>query len=97
MLELGRWWGSDSRTRTQEEIDIVASGEPKGSMIFAECKWTNEPVGEAVLEKLRSRSALFRCERPYWYLFAKRGFTEGCKAAARELGNVRLVPFSEMF
>ena len=40
--ELGRWWGTNPKTRTQEEIDIM--GTDKDSALFGECKWTNDKV-----------------------------------------------------
>ena len=55
--DLGRWWGTNSKTRTQEEIDIM--GTDKDVALFAECKWTNEKVDLGVLETLVERSSLF--------------------------------------
>ena len=39
--ELGRWWGTDPRTRSQTEIDIMAE-QDRQAALFGECKWTNE-------------------------------------------------------
>lgn len=92
--DLGRWWGTNPKTRTQEEIDIM--GTDKDSALFAECKWTNERVDLGVLETLAERSGQFRYKNKYLYLFAKTGFTKGCVEKAAELGNVTLVKFEDM-
>lgn len=92
---LGRWWGTDPSTHSQEEIDIVASDD--ADMIFAECKWKNELTDKDVLEKLLHRSNLIRCNNKYLYLFSKSGFTDKCTALADSLGNVILVKYEDMF
>lgn len=92
--DLGRWWGTNPKTRTQEEIDIM--GTDKDSALFAECKWTNEKVDLSVLETLAERSGQFRYRNKHLYLFAKTGFTKGCIEKAAEMGNVTLVKFEDM-
>lgn len=92
---LGRWWGTNSKTRKQEEIDIMGV-EDNDTALFAECKWTNEKTDLAVLEKLLERSHLFHYKKKFFYLFAKSGFSAGCIRKATEMGNVRLVLYKEM-
>ena len=92
--ELGRWWGTNPKTRTQEEIDIM--GTDKDSAHFGECKWTNDKVDLGVLETLVERSSLFHFKRTHFYLFSKSGFTKGCIDRAAELGNVSLVSYGDM-
>lgn len=92
--ELGRWWGANPKTRTQEEIDIM--GTDKDSALFGECKWTNDKVDLGVLETLVERSSLFHFGKTHFYLFSKSGFTKGCIDKAAELGNVSLVSYGDM-
>ncbi len=92
--DLGRWWGTNHKTRVQEEIDIVASNSNEA--LFTECKWTNEKVDLNVLKTLISRSELFPYKNKYFYLFAKTGFTKGCIDEAKKMGNVKLVSYSEI-
>ncbi len=92
--DLGRWWGTNPKTRTQEEIDIM--GTDRDSALFAECKWTNEKVDLSVLETLVERSNLFHYKQKHFYLFAKTDFTKGCMDKAAEMGNVTLVAYSDM-
>ena len=92
--DLGRWWGANPKTKSQEEIDIM--GTDKDTALFAECKWTNEKVDLGVLETLVERSTLFNYKRTHFYLFAKAGFTKGCIDRANEMGNVTLVTYGDM-
>ena len=92
--DLGRWWGANPKTKSQEEIDIM--GTDKDTALFAECKWTNEKVDLGVLETLVERSTLFNYKRTHFYLFAKAGFTKGCIDRANEMGNVTLVTYEDM-
>lgn len=93
--ELGRWWGTDPATRKQTEIDIMGE-QDKNTVLFGECKWTNEKVDVSVLETLERRSQMFRYDTIWLYLFAKNGFTKGCVDAADKMGNVRLVVYRDI-
>ncbi len=92
--DIGRWWGTNPKTKSQEEIDIM--GTDKDSVLFAECKWTNAKVDIGVLETLVERSKLFHYADKYYYLFAKTDFTKTCIDKAKEMGNVTLVCYKEM-
>ncbi len=92
---LGRWWGPNPKTKSQEEIDIM--GTDHDSALFAECKWINELVDSEILETLLNRGNLFSYKHKYFYLFSKRGFTKSCIAQAKEHSSVTLVKLDEMF
>lgn len=93
--DIGRWWGTNPKTRKQEKIDIVGF-ENKATALFAECKWTNEKVDTGVLDKLLEQSNLFNHTARYYYLFSKSGFTQGCAEKALKLGNIKLVEYEEI-
>lgn len=59
--DIGRWWGTNKKTRQQEEIDIMGV-QDKTTALFGECKWTNEKVDLAVLEKLIERSEFIQLQ-----------------------------------
>lgn len=92
--DIGRWWGTNSKTKSQEEIDIV--GTAGDSALFGECKWTNEKIGTGILETLVERSNLFTYKKKHFYLFAKNGFTKGCTDKSAEMDNVTLVAYADM-
>ncbi len=92
--DIGRWWGTNPKTKSQEEIDIM--GVDKDSALFAECKWTNAKVDIGVLETLVERSELFYHKDKHYYLFAKADFTKACIDKANEMGNVTLVKYADI-
>ncbi|MCL1815972.1 MAG: ATP-binding protein [Clostridiales bacterium] len=93
--DLGRWWGNDPLNKQEAEIDIMGT-DGATSALFAECKWTNEPVNVGVLNTLYQRSQLFHYKSVQLYLFAKTGFTKGCIEKAQELGNVHMVDLAQI-
>ena len=95
-VNVGRWWGTDSRTHTQEEIDLIADEGNQSLALFAECKWRNEQVGVDVLDTLVYRSELLRYQEKRYMIFAKNGFTSGCYEKATSMPNVQLIAFDEM-
>jgi AAA+ ATPase superfamily predicted ATPase len=73
--DVGRWWYGE------DEIDIVGLAPDADRILFAECKWTSEPVGPALVSQLREKA-----ERVRWgpdtrdeefALFSKSGFVDG--------------------
>ena len=94
--EAGRWWGTDKRTKSQVEIDILAQ-KGNEATIFCECKWRNELVDVDVLDSSQEKSGLFPHLCKYWYVFSKSGFTKHCKLSAKKVANVRLIKFGEMW
>ena len=82
---IGRWWGTNPNTKTQEEVDILADAD--GRAIFGECKWTNADVGLDVPEKLREKSMLFsKYSKKDYILFSKSGFSKSVKDYATKTG-----------
>ena len=92
---LGRWWGSAPRKKSEAEIDIVAS-DGEHSLLFCECKWTNEPVDVSVLETLVERSFLLTTTNRHYIVFSKSGFMERGQELAGDIGRVHLVTFADM-
>ncbi|NLM71514.1 MAG: ATP-binding protein [Synergistaceae bacterium] len=97
LKEIGRWWGTDPGTRTQEEIDIVGVSHDGSRALFAECKYTSKQVGLDVFERLRRRSQLLRVAgEPFYMLFAKSGFSAQLRREG-SIGNVRLVTLKDLY
>lgn len=94
LLKLGKWWGTDARTKQQEEIDIVGLGSEGG--IFCECKYRNELVGIGVLNKLIERSMLLQCDQRYYYIFSKIGFSEQLIEVKKNRDDVILINLETM-
>ena len=88
--EIGRVWQADY------DIDI-AGRLLDGSMLYGECKWWEDPVGEDVLEALMERAGRTDygrgIERRYFIIYAKNGFTPDLRRrATAHSGVVLLTP-----
>ena len=94
---IGRWWGSDPKTRKAVEIDLVASDGKK--YLIGECKWRNEPVDASVLTGLREKTDAFYTSRDktWFVIFSKSGFTNSVKEEAQKNEDVLLIDLQEMF
>jgi AAA+ ATPase superfamily predicted ATPase len=77
--EIGRIWHADY------DID-VAGRLLDGSMIYGECKWWKDPVGENVLDQLIDRASLTSYGRDnpkrQFILYSRAGFTSGLQKRA---------------
>ncbi len=91
---VGRWWGSDARSRSQVEIDLIAKDAQ--SYLLAECKWRGEKTEPKVFEDLQRKAQSFaRFKRePHYFLFSKSGFTSALAQSGRD--NLHLVSFADM-
>jgi AAA+ ATPase superfamily predicted ATPase len=73
--EVGRWWYGE------DEIDIVGLAPNDDRILFAECKWTSEPVGESLADDLRQKADNVRWgpgdREEQFALFSKSGFVDG--------------------
>jgi len=73
--EVGRWWYGE------DEIDIVGLAPDDDRLLLAECKWTSEPVGHALVSQLREKGERVRwgsnTREVEFALFSKSGFVEG--------------------
>ena len=94
--EIGRWWGSDSASHSQVEIDIVAC-EVKDYLI-CECKWRNEKLDLSVLKGLKEKADIFMKKRNNtWYvLFSKSGFTDAVTDEAKKDNHIILVDLHDI-
>lgn len=94
--EIGRWWGTDAKTKMQIEIDIVA--KDGDAYLFGECKWRNEPIGMDILAELRYKADVFlqKREKSYFVLFSKSGFIEAVYREAEESGNILLIDIEKL-
>jgi AAA+ ATPase superfamily predicted ATPase len=83
---VGRWWDRS------EEIDLVAVNSELDSILFAEVKWTEKPVGIDIYESLRRKSGQVvwgtEHRREFFCLFSKSGFTKAMMNCAGEDGVV---------
>ncbi len=76
--EVGRWWYGE------DEIDIVGLAPDADRILFAECKWTTDPVGRSLVDSLQTKAENVRwgpADRTEEFaLFSKSGFVDGLDA-----------------
>lgn len=94
-LDLDSWWGKNPQTKKQEEIDIM--GTSGHTSVFGECKWKNELVDTPALDQLIHRSQMFPYVDNHYFLFSKTGFTPACQERAKQLSDVELVTFVDIY
>jgi AAA+ ATPase superfamily predicted ATPase len=95
--QFGTWWGSDPLAREQTDIDVVLHSEAGGEVLLGECKWRNEAVGTAELEKLLDKGRLLPGYQKYHYcFFAKSSFTNAAKKLAAEK-QIQCVLLADLF
>ncbi|XVH32635.1 ATP-binding protein [Haloferacaceae archaeon DSL9] len=88
--EIGRWWYGE------DEIDIVGLSPNDDRILFAECKWTSEPVGNALVESLQAKAANVRwglSDRDERFaLLSKSGFVDGLEEQLDESWSLLSLP-----
>lgn len=84
---VGSHWGQ------KVQVDAVGLDFRSHELLVAECKWTDEPVDERVLESLTARTgplllSELNDERwvPHYAVFSRAGFTEAAQKRARRKG-----------
>ena len=92
--DLSRWWGGNTKTKKQCEIDMLSTSGYKA--LFGECKWNDERVGNSILDTLIKRCEQFDYKEKYFYLFSKSGFTDELIERAQVEGNIKLVELSDV-
>lgn len=95
--EIGQWWGTDVKKKTQVQIDIVGAPVSGNEYLIGSCKYRSEKIGIDELKLLREYAAVFgKGEKYHYYIFSKGGFTEGLMQA-EERGEVHLVSLTDMY
>ena len=93
---IGRWWGTDSKTRSQIEIDLIANDG--NDYIIGECKWRNEKLDLSVLTRLKEKADAYNRKRDHtWYaLFSKSGFADAVIEEAKKNDQLILVDLQQL-
>ncbi len=97
LSDAGQWWGTDSKTRKEVQIDIVGVPVEGQEYIIGSCKYKNTPVGVDELELLRQYASVFRqgC-RFHYFIFSKGGFTKALRELSGQ-GEVTLLTLEDIY
>ena len=89
----GKWW------RMDYEIDIVATNEATGDILFCECKWEDKETDKTVLEELLEKSAKVEWgdekRNNHYAVISRKGFTKGAKGFA-DKNKIQTYDFKEL-
>lgn len=97
LSDIGQWWGTDSKTRKEVQIDIVGTPIEGKEYIIGSCKYRNTPIGVDELELLKQYAEVFgKGDKYHFYIFSKGGFTQGMQELA-DCGEVRLVTLEKLY
>ena len=97
LSNLGQWWGTDSKTRREVQIDIVGAPVDGNEYLIGSCKYRNEKIGIEELELLRRYAAVFRQNGIFhYYIFSKGGFTPALLEAEMQ-GEVTLLTLENLY
>ena len=97
LSNVGQWWGTDSKTRKEVQIDIVGVPVDGNEYLICSCKYRNEKIGIEELELLRRYAAVFRQNGIFhYYIFSKGGFTQALLEAEMQ-GEVTLLTLEDLY
>lgn len=97
LSNVGQWWGTDSKTRREVQIDIVGAPVDGNEYLIGSCKYRNEKIGIEELELLRRYAAVFRQNGIFhYYIFSKGGFTPTLLEAEMQ-GEVTLLTLEDLY
>lgn len=78
LSDVGQWWGTDSVTHKEVQIDIVGTPVDGKEYIIGSCKYKNEKIGVDELELMKQYASVFgKGVKYHYYIFSKGGFTQG--------------------
>lgn len=97
LSNVGQWWGTDSKTRKEVQIDIVGVPVDGNEYLIGSCKYRNEKIGIEELELLRRYASVFRKNGIFhYYIFSKGGFTPVLLEAEMQ-GEVTLLTLEDLY
>lgn len=97
LSDVGQWWGTDSKTRREVQIDLVGTPVDGNEYLIGSCKYRNEKIGIEELELLRRYAAVFRRDGTFhYYIFSKGGFTPALLEAEKQ-GEVTLLTLENIY
>ena len=91
----GKWWGGNSKTKKQDDVDVLMLSKDKKQGIFCECKYRKEKFDLKELIDLETAAESFDYVKDkYFYLISKGGFTKS--VIESESKNIKLITLDDM-
>ncbi len=97
IMKIGRWWGTNSKQKQEEEIDIVGINPISKSALLGECKYQNQGIHTETSRKLIERGLLITAYQNKTYvLCSKTHFTEDVICFAQK-EHMMLVTLDDLY
>lgn len=97
ITDAAQWWGTDSKSKKEIQIDIVGTPAEGKEYIIGSCKYRNEKIGVDELELIRQYASVFgKGSRYHYFIFSKGGFTDGLRQLG-EQGEVTLLTLEDIY
>lgn len=97
LSDVGQWWGTDKKTRTEVQIDIVGTPVEGNDYLIGSCKYKNGRIGVDELDLLRRYAEVFRKDAGFhYYIFSRGGFTQPLMELAKQ-GEVTLLTLEDIY
>lgn len=91
----GKWWGTNPRAKSQDDIDVVAGNPRTKDLLIGECKWRMSFDETKALAKLRDRIGLVSgYERTNLAVFSRRPV---CEATRRKEPDTLFVSTNDLY
>ena len=96
--DIGIWWGSDSRKKTNADFDVVADNRLEKKILLCECKWKTSLIDVMEVKKLMSKTYLMPDYDNYHFMFfSKSSYSAESKRLEHESDNLTLVTLDMLF
>ncbi len=97
LSQVGQWWGTDSKSRKEVQIDLVGIPVEENEYLIGSCKYRNEKIGLEELTLIQQYASVFRKTGVFhYYIFSKGGFTAELLEAEKR-GEVRLLTLDDLY
>ena len=96
--KMGKWWGTNSKLKRQDDCDILLLSRDNRKAVFCECKYKNSPLDKKEFDDICATADNFSgITEKYFYFFSKGGFTERIREKAENEKNIFLVEPDDLF
>ena len=93
--DIGRWWGTCPKTKSQVEIDLVAYGRDN-EVLVGECKWTNDLIDMQSVNNFLEKCNTLPNSKKHYVMFSKSGYTKAVIEKAQQQ-DVLLFELDDLF
>ena len=84
LINIGRYWYNNRKEQKDIEIDVCV--ETKNCVYVYECKWTNDKIGEGIMNKLKDKGKELSATK--YGAFSKSGYTNNISDLKYDLVSV---------